>query len=141
MQRPDPYRAFRFRVEIDGAIEGGFQSVAGIERQCQIEPYTEGGINHYQHQFVTSTTYPALVLKRGLVDADLWDWHQGVVDGQVERKTLSVILMDEEGSEAWRWVCADAFPSKWTMADLDAVGNNLAMESIEFVHQGLTRQG
>ncbi|MEE8056656.1 MAG: phage tail protein [Pseudomonadales bacterium] len=139
MPRPDPYRAFRFRIEIDGAIEGGFQSVMGLERQCQIEPYREGGINHYEHQLITLTNYPALVLKRGLLDADLWRWHQDVIDGDVKRKTLSIMLLDERGEEAWRWVCAEAFPSKWTMADLDASANNIAMESIEFVHQGLTR--
>ena len=141
MARPDPYKAFRFRVEIDGAIEGGFQSVGGLERQSQIEPYREGGVNHFEHQLVTFTNYPALVLKRGLVDADLWDWHQSVIDGQVERKTLSVMLVDDGGNEVWRWICADAFPSKWSLSDLDAVGNNVAMESLEFVHQGLTRQG
>ena len=140
MARPDPYRAYRFRVEIDGTQEGGFQSVSGLERQCQIEPYREGGINHFEHQLVTLTNYPALVLKRGLVDKWLWDWHQQVIDGNVVRRTISVVLIDESDQEVWRWICVGAFPSKWTGAELDATANNIATESVEIVHQGLTRQ-
>ncbi len=140
MARPDPFRAYRFRVEIDGTQEGGFQSVSGLERECQIEPFREGGINHFEHQLVTLTKYPPLVLKRGLVDKALWDWHQDVINGIVERGTISVVLIDETGQEVWRWICAGAFPSKWTGAELDASASNVATESVEFVHQGLTRQ-
>ena len=66
--RPDPFRAFRFRLEISGLQQAGFQSVSGLERSCTIEPYREGGVNHFEHQLVTLTTYPSLMLKKGLVD-------------------------------------------------------------------------
>ncbi len=138
--RPDPYRAFRFQVEFDGLQQGGFQTVSGLERQSKIEPFREGGINHYEHQLVTLTTYPPLTLKRGLVDPQLWIWHKDVIEGTVERKTISVILLDEAGNEVWRWICEGAFPSKWSGAELEATNNAIATESIEFVHHGLTRQ-
>ena len=141
MQRVDPYRGFRFRVEIDGSVEGGFQSITGIERQSQIEVYREGGINNYEHQLITLNSHPPLVLKRGITDVYLWNWHQEVINGDVVRKTISVVLLGETGEEAWRWICADAFPSKWTLGDLDATTSNIATESIEIVHQGLTKQG
>jgi phage tail-like protein len=140
MARPDPYRNFRFRIEVEGTQLGGFQSVGGLERDTKIEPYHEGGINDYEHQLVIQTTYPPLVLKRGLVDPELWDWHQAVIDGAVEKKTVSIILMDDAGAEAWRWVCLAAFPSKWTSSELDATGNSVAIETVEFVHQELRRQ-
>ncbi len=140
MARPDPYRAYRFRVEINGTQQGGFQTVNGLERECQIEPYREGGINDFEHQLITKTTYPPLVLKRGLVDTFLWDWHQDVINGIVERKTISVMLINESNEEALRWICVDAYPSKWTGAELDATSNNIATESINFVHHGLKRQ-
>jgi phage tail-like protein len=140
MARPDPFRAFRFLVEIEGTEQGGFQSVSGLERETRIEPYREGGINDFEHQHVGLTTYPALTLKRGLVDAELWDWHQDVIAGTIRRKTISVVLLDQAGDEAWRWVCVGAFPSKWSGAELDATQSTLATETIEFVHHGLTRQ-
>lgn len=140
MQRSDPFRSFRFRVEIDGLHQAGFQAVSGLERLCQIEPYREGGINDFEHQLVTLTTYPPLVLKRGLVGTDLWDWHKEVIAGNIERRTISVVLLNEENGEGWHWVVVGAFPVKWTGAELDAGSNGIATESVEFAHQGLTRQ-
>lgn len=140
MARPDPYRNFRFLVEIDGTQQGGFQTVGGLERQSEIEPYREGGVNHFEHQLVVKTTYPPLRLSRGLVDSDLWDWHQEVINGQVERKTVSVLLLDVDRAEVWRWICEGAFPSKWTGGDLDAVTGAVATESLELVHHGISSQ-
>jgi phage tail-like protein len=138
--RTDPHGAYRFRVEIDAIEQGGFQSVAGLARETKIEPYREGGVNDFEHQHVSQTTYPALVCKRGLVDPRLWDWHQQVVTGTIERRTIAIVLLDAAGGEAWRWVCAGAFPAKWTGADLDATRGEVATEAVEFVHHGLTRQ-
>jgi phage tail-like protein len=140
MARPDPYRNFRFVVEVNGTEAGGFQTISGLERQTEIEPYREGGVNDFEHQLVIKTSYPPLVLKRGLVDAALWDWHQAVIAGGVERRTISVLLLDDAGEEAWRWVCEGAYPAKWTGAELDAMASAVATESVEFVHHGLTRQ-
>ena len=67
MARPDPYRAFRFRIEIQGLVQGGFRSVGGMERQTAIEPYREGGVNDFEHQLVVQTTFPPLTLQQGLV--------------------------------------------------------------------------
>ena len=140
MTRPDPYRAFRFVIEIDGTEQGGFQTVGGIERQTEVEPYREGGVNDFEHQLAIKTTYPPLSLTRGLVDSWLWDWHQEVIGGTVERRTISVLLLDEQGEEAWRWICVDAYPAKWAGAELDALTGSIATESVELVHHGMTRQ-
>lgn len=140
MTRPDPYRGFRFRVEIDGLVAGGFRSVSGMERQTTIEPYREGGVNHFEHQLAVKTTYPALTLSKGLVETTMWDWHQEVVDGSVSRRDVTISLLDESGHEAWRWVCEKAYPAKWSGADLDATTGALATESVELVHHGITKQ-
>ena len=140
MARPDPYRAFRFVVEIDGTQQGGFQTVSGVERETKVDAYRDGGVNDHELKHAGLTTYPPLRLKRGLVDPALWDWHQEVIAGRVRRKTISVVLLNEMGLEAWRWVLAGAFPAKWSGAELDAGQNGLATETVEFVHHGLTRQ-
>ena len=139
MVAPDPFRVFRFVVELDATVAGGFQTVAGIQRQTQIEPYREGGVNDFEHQLAVKTTYPPLVLKRGLTDTRLWDWHQQVIGGEIQRRTVSVLLI-EAGLEVWRWICVKAYPAKWTGADLDAMGDSVATESVELVHCGITRQ-
>ena len=139
MPHSDPYRAFRFTVQIDGIENGGFQSVSGLERTSKIEPYREGGNNHFEHQLITQTTYPALTLKKGLVDTSLWDWHRDVIRGTIVRHNITVTLRDDANNDVWSWICEKAFPSKWTGAELDATANAVATESIEFVHHGLTR--
>lgn len=140
MTRPDPYRAFRFRIEIQGLVQGGFRTVGGIARQTTVEPYREGGVNDFEHQLAVHTTFPPLTLQQGLVDATLWDWHQEVIDGFVTRRDVTIGLLDETGREAWRWVCEGAFPAKWSGADLDAVSGTIATESVELVHHGIRRQ-
>ncbi|HYJ30865.1 MAG TPA: phage tail protein [Allosphingosinicella sp.] len=133
----DPYRAFRFRVEIMGLEVGGFQSVSGLERQTKIEPYREGGVNDHERQHAGVTTYPPLRLKRGLADPWLWAWHQAVILGRIQRLIMSVVLLGEAGTEDWRWIFIGAYPSKWTGSDLDASQSVVATETIEFVHHGL----
>jgi phage tail-like protein len=133
----DPYRAFRFRVEIQGLQVGGFQSVSGLECDTKIEPYHEGGVNDHEVQHAGLTTYPRLKLKRGLADPILWAWHQAVTLGKIQRKVMSVVLLGDAQIEAWRWIFIDAYPAKWTGADLDATQSVLATETVEFVHHGL----
>jgi phage tail-like protein len=133
----DPYRNFRFLVEIQGIEVAGFQSVSGLERATKVEPYREGGVNDHEVQHAGVTTYPPLRLKRGLADPMLWAWHQAVILGKIQRMVMSVVLLGEERSEAWRWIFLGAYPSKWTGPDLDAMQNAVATETVEFVHHGL----
>jgi phage tail-like protein len=137
----DPYRAFRFLVEIQGLEVGGFQSVSGLERETKIEPYREGGVNYHEVQHAGLTTYPPLRLKRGLADPMLWTWHQAVIAGEIKRMVMSVVLLGEGRMEAWRWIFVGAYPSKWTVADLDATQSVVATETVEFVHHGLVGAG
>lgn len=141
MRPVDPYRGFRFVVEIDGTQVGGFSDVSGLETRTETDDYREGGTNHYVHKIAKETKYPNLTLKRGLTDATgLWDWCQDVVAGQIRRRTVSVILLDAQRQEKWRWVFSDAFPVKWSGSDLTATGNNVAIETLELAHHGMRKQ-
>ena len=62
-----------------------------------------------------------------------------VINGYIYRRNIAIVLLNDDGNEAWRWVCAEAFPVKWSGAELEASSNNLATESIEFVHRGITK--
>lgn len=140
MARDDPYHGFRYLVEFDGIQSGGFSRVKGLARETRHESYREGGVNDYEHKLATLTAYGTLVLERGLADTSLWDWHDDVVGGTVQRKKISVILQDDTGQEVWRWHADGAFPVKWSVTDLDASASQVVVESVEFAHQGL-RQG
>ena len=140
MRLPDPYQVFRFLVEIDGTRAGGFSEVTGLEVRTEVDEQREGGVNNFVHKIAKETRYPNLTLKRGITDrTDLWDWHQRVVLGQIERKTLAVVLLDELRREKWRWTFHDAYPVKWNGTDMNATGNTVAVESVEFAHHGMTK--
>jgi phage tail-like protein len=140
MRGGDPYGGFRFRVEILGLQVGGFTEVTGLERETQIEDFREGGLNDYTHKLVTLTKYQNLTLRRGLVDAtELWQWHQDVIGGKIERRQVNVVLVDSEGKDTWRWVFESAYPVKWSGAALNAATNAVFVESVEFVHNGVRR--
>ncbi len=140
MRSPDPYRVFRFIVEIDGLITAGFSEATGLQADSEVEDVIEGGVNHFVHKVVRVTKYPNVVLKRGLTDMrDLSLWHQEIVEGRVARRTIRVILQDSLGTQKWSWVVSDAYPVKWSVSDLNASGNSIAIESVEFAHHGLTR--
>jgi phage tail-like protein len=140
MRSPDPYKVFRFVIEINGIRVGGFSEVTGLEVRTEVDEYREGGVNDYVHKIAKETRYPNLTLKRGITDAtEFWDWHRQIVEGDIERKTITVVLLDSLGAEKWRWVFGDAYPVKWNGTDLNATGNTVLVESIELAHHGLTK--
>lgn len=141
MARSDPYSGFRFVVEIDGLLKGGFSKVSGLNRETKVESFREGGVNDFERKLATNTSYPVLVLERGLADQRLWDWHQKVVEGRITRRVITITLRDERGGEVWGWTVQGAFPTKWSVSGFDAASGQVSVESAEFVHHGiLTRQ-
>lgn len=139
MQRQDPFRGFRFLVEIDGITSGGFVRVKGLQREIKHESFREGGVNDYEHKLFTQISYPSVVLERGLAMEDLWKWAQAAADGNIERKTVCIRLHDEAGEKAWAWQLEGAFPVKWACSDLDANSSQVVVESIELAHHGLRK--
>jgi len=140
MRDADPYVGFLFRVEILGLQVGGFSQVTGLEREVQTEDFREGGLNDYTHKLATVTKYQNLSLKRGIADAtELWQWHQDVVNGKIEKRQINIVLTDPLGQEKWRWVFEKAYPVKWSGAEFNASSNAVFVESVEFVHNGIKR--
>ena len=140
MRVPDPYLGFRFRVEILGLQVGGFTQVSGLDREVQVEDFREGGVNHYTHKLATVTKYQNLSLKRGICDAtELWQWHQDVINGKIERRQVNVVLTDIQGNEKWRWTFEQAYPVKWSGGELNSTSAAVFVETVEFAHIGITR--
>lgn len=140
--RTDPYMGFSFVVELGGVVVAGFTEVTGLQVEVEIQEYREGGLNEYMHKRVGPTRYPSnLVLKHGITDKrEVWMWYQ---DGRrgvdlPKRKDGSIILLDSKGSEVWRWNFKKAYPVRWNGPDLRANTAEVAVETLELVHQGIT---
>ena len=139
--RNDPYLSFRFVVEIEGLVLGGFTDVSGLQIEVEVEDYREGGLNDYIHRLPGPARYPAnIVLRRGLTDAaGLWQWHQEVRRGIIRRKNGSIVLLDSAGEEVWRWNFVDAYPVRWSGPELRAGTADVAVEALELAHRGIVR--
>lgn len=140
-ERKDPYLVFNFLIEIEGLVVGGFTEVAGLQVEIETQDYREGGLNGYIHKLAGPARYPSnLVLKQGLTEADtMWEWHQAAVRGNIQRKNGSIILQNSYAEEKWRWNFVEAFPVKWVGPTLRANAAEVAVETLELVHRGLTK--
>jgi phage tail-like protein len=134
--RVDPYRGFNFLVELDGISQAGFQECSGLDASTDPVDYREGNEANHVRKLSGLNKYSAISLKRGLTDSDeLWKWRQTVIDGKTERKSGSIVLLDEAGAEKLRWNFSNAWPSKWTGPALNSTGNSVAIETLELTHE------
>ena len=139
-RREDPHLSYRFKVELDSLVVAGFSEVSGLQVEVETEDYREGGVNDCVHKLPKGAKYNNIVLKRGMTDSDvLWEWHQEVVSGKIKSKSCTIILLDYEENEKWRWEFVGAYPVKWTGPDFKADSNTVAIEALEFVHSGLKK--
>ena len=139
-QRVDPYGGYNFRVEWDGIIQAGFKTCAGIETEQTAREYREGTDKGLVPRKLPGLlTLSNITLARGITDnRELWAWRDQIAQGKVTRKNVSVILMDDEGNEKWRWNLRNCWPTKWTGPSFDATANEVAIETLELAHEGLS---
>ena len=138
--RMDPALAHHFSVEIDGLIVGGFTEVSGLSADVQVFKIPEGGQADYTEQRINGVSYANLMLKRGLTTADmLWLWHRDVIAGNITRRNGSIVLMTKDLLEMWRWNFRDAYPISWTGPSFHADQAQVAFETIQLVHRGISK--
>ena len=138
--RIDPYRAYNFLVEIDGIISGGFSQATGLEGTIATEDKPEGGVNTYVRKVLGATSYPNLVLTHGLVDLDmLWTWFDQTRNGVIQRKNLTLMMLDDKSWPAMWWDFTGAIPVRWTGPTFDAAQSQVAIETIELAHLGFSK--
>jgi phage tail-like protein len=138
---PDPYRGFNFRVEIDGITEAGFQECSGLDINTEPVEYREGTDPNHMRKLTGLNKFSPIMLKRGITDSDaLWRWQQMAATGRTERRNVSIVLVNETGTEeVLRWNLRRAWPSKWTGPSFNATSNDIAIEELEVCHEELVR--
>jgi len=131
MARVDPYKNFRFLVEIEGITQAGFSECSGFGSEVEVIEYREGGELTAVRKLPGRDKFPNITLRWGVsASRELYDWHRAVLQGQIQRKTGVIILLDDSGAQAVRWVFTNAWPSKWEGPDLCAKGNDVAIETL-----------
>ncbi|HMV13477.1 MAG TPA: phage tail protein [Nitrosomonas sp.] len=140
MARVDPYKNFRFLLEIDGITQAGFSDCSGFGSNVEVVEYREGGEAPTVRKLPGKTSYPDITLKWGITDSrDLYDWHLSAINGNLVRKNGSIILQDDLGQEKVRWNFFTAWPSKYDGPDLSAKGNDVAIDTLTISCERLVR--
>lgn len=138
--RHDPAPAFRFTVRFDDLPPGGFSDCTGLQMETEVQDFREGGVNTHTWKFATRSKQANLTLKRGIVTKDLWAWFQDIANGKMQFRNASIVVHDHSGGEDLiEFQILQAFPVKWSGPDLAAGQNTLAIETVEFAHQGMQR--
>ena len=142
MPRTDPLRNFRFRLEIEGIAQASFSEVAIGETTTEAIDYREGSEPTHVRKLSGLTKYGNITLKRGITDSlDIWNWHKQIVAGQIQsnRKQVAIVVQDEAGADKARFVVTDAWPTKYDPSDLSGKGNEVYIELLELVNEGIER--
>jgi len=135
----DPYRAYNFKLSIQGVVQGHFTRVERLGVRVPRILYREAGDHATVRSIPGPVEYATVTLKYGLTSStELIDWLFQVVGGQIQRQNVSILLLDDAGATTVReWRLIDAWPCEWYGAPLDALGQEIAIEAISLAYDRL----
>ncbi|MBI3525613.1 MAG: phage tail protein [Betaproteobacteria bacterium] len=135
-----PLPKFHFEVKWDANVMS-FQEVSGLDVQSEEIKYRHGDSKEFSVIKMPGLKKVGNVtMKKGIFKADnkFWVWFNEIKMNTIKRVPVTISLLDEAGAPTMVWTLANAWPTKITGTDLKAEGNEVAVESIEIVHEGLT---
>jgi phage tail-like protein len=138
--RRDPLRGFNFQLQIDGIPSGAFSEASGLTAEGAAVDYREGTDRQLNvRKLMGLRAYQPVKLMRGYTsDTSLWQWYTSAVNGTPDRRNVTIVLMNESHQPVLRWHAENAWVNKIEGPSFKASGNEVAMESVEIVHEGLT---
>ncbi len=137
-----PLPKFHFQVEWGGASIG-FTEVSGLDVETEVIEYRDGASPEYaKTKMPGMQKFSNITLKRGTFkgDNDFFNWWNTVALNTIDRRDLTISLLNENHEPVVVWKVKNAWPSKVQSTDLKADGNEVAIESIELAHEGLVIQ-
>ena len=135
-----PLSKFQFSVSMNGQVVS-FQEVSGLEIEAQVIEYRAGDWKSWSAVKMPGLRkFGNVTLKKGIFvhDNRFWTWFDTIKMNTVARTPMIISLLDQTGKPTMVWTLANAWPTKITGTDLKADGNEVAVESIEVAHEGLT---
>lgn len=137
-----PLPKFHFQVEWGGA-NIGFSEVSGLDVETEVIEYRDGAsLEYIKTKMPGMQKFGNITLKRGTFqgDNDFYGWWNTVALNTIDRRNVTISLLNENHEPVVVWKVKNAWPTKVQSTDLKADGNEVAIESIELAHEGLTIQ-
>ena len=148
----DPLVGMNFFLEIDDIQLGSFRECSGLEVEVEIieSKETDKTGKMVIRKIPGANKYTPITFKKGMTsDRALWASFQkslsnehmaGGRAGGFKRKSGSVVIKDVTGQkEVARYNFREAWISKYKGGELNATSNNLALEEVTIVHEGLDK--
>lgn len=135
-----PIPKFHFQVKWDKAVMS-FEEVSGLDVEAQPIEYRHGDSPVFAPiKMPGLKKYGNITMKKGVFKSDnkFWDWFNKIKMNTIARIPVTISLLDEAGKPTMVWTLTNAWPTKISGTDLKAQGNEVAIESIEIAHEGLT---
>jgi len=135
-----PLSNFHFSVEW-GGTNIGFAEVSGLDIQFEPISYRQGASPEYHEKKMPGIVkYSNIILKRGLMvgDNEFFKWMNTKNLNAIERRDVFIKLLNETHDPVFTWVAKNAFPVKYSGPVLNATGNEVAIETLELAHEGLS---
>lgn len=129
---------YRFAVRIGGNnSKVCFSKISGIESTLDYEEIYEGGYNDAPHlAVVPHGRHAALILEKGAAPGD--SWVNKIRPGMKLGTWLEVVLLDGKGRETGQtFSIQDGLVTKWEVSNLDAMGDQILIERLEIMHEGI----
>ncbi len=140
--RRDEFVKYRFIVEIDAVTLAYFMEVRGVNVTIDVIEVREGVEPNNVRLLPGPVHYGPLVLVSGVTEnTELLDWIMSVADGSAARRNLSVIILDPLGNEVARYNISDAWPSSWSLGELDSLGVGPVIEELVIQYEKMERVG
>lgn len=137
-----PLPKFHFQVEWGGS-RIGFSEVSGLDVETEVIEYRDGASPEYvKTKMPGMQKFGNITMKRGTFQGDneYYNWWNTVALNTIERRDVTISLLNEAHEPVIVWKVKNAWPTKVQSTDLKADGNEVAIESIELAHEGLTIQ-
>lgn len=136
-----PLPKFYFMVDWGSATNIPFQEVSGLDIEAQPIEY-----RHRNSPVFSEISMPGIVKNNNVImkkavftkNNSFWDWYVKIKMNTIERQTVVIKLLDEVGNPTMTWTLHNAWPTKISSTDLKEDGSEVAIESIEIAHEGLT---
>jgi phage tail-like protein len=146
MPTEDLFGSYNFLLEIQGIISdnkiivGGFKTVSGMDSQTEVIEFKQGNDTVVRKK-PGRTTYSNIVLERGYTATDdLWQWRKNIEDGKIDRRSGSIIVLDQDGqTEVARYNFYEGWPCKWNVPDMNSDSSAMAIEKIEIAIEKVER--
>lgn len=140
----DPLLGFHFAVEVQGIINGYFTECSGLGSEHEVVEHkiVKEGVTIVR-KLPGRLKWGDITLKRGITaNMDMWDWRKQVEDGKVAkaRRDGSIIMFDDEFKEVARWNFVAGWPSKVNGPSPKSDGNEVGIEELIIVHEGIVRK-